>query len=234
MDKAILAEWILRRVVGPERAAEMVGDLLETQAAADRFRFGLSVMWLAFVFSWQMLAALVMSVLVGFLCAWQPFFWTIVRLAHSGHRMPPAMFFTSSYLFGMSMLFWSEAGFCFVHFGIRHPLSRISVVAAMFGSVVTCCWWLPHAPIMLAVLALGIVVAYTTSRTRRLFLAIWSAALVLDWLTVFTLSHLPSRALAFIGGWKIIAMFLVPIAEASVSVSLYRRFFESSPRRVIV
>ena len=67
MDKANVAEWILRRVVDSSRAAELVGDQLESHPGDGRLRFWLLIVRLFLVFSWPTLIGFVLAIVGGLL-----------------------------------------------------------------------------------------------------------------------------------------------------------------------
>ena len=225
MDKANVAEWILRRVVNSERASELVGDRLEVSSESGPLRFWLYIAWLVFVFSWRTLAGLVAAVFVGIFLAFYPVGWIWARLDFSG--LPPLTRLTWINFVLHSVLLWAEAGFCIVRFGPRNELSKLSLTAALLCTITAGCGWLPHISNILLVAAVCIVLFYLTNAVRRQVLGVWVAALSFGWITEYVLFHLQiALPRIHIGASKwplLLSAVLVPVVLGGVSSLLLRR-----------
>ena len=218
MDKANVAEWILRRVVNSERASELVGDRLEVSSSSGPLRFWLYIAWLVFVFSWRTLAGLVAAAFVGIFFAFYPAAWVWTRLDFGGLSLLARSTWMNFALH--SVLLWAEAGFCVVRFGPRNELSKLSVTAALLCTVTASIGWLPHASNILVTTAICIVLFYLTNAIRRRVLGVWVVALSLGWLTAHALLQIhmgPTK-------WSLLlAVVLVPVVQGGVSLFLLRR-----------
>ncbi len=238
MDKARAAEWMLRRLVGAERAAEMVGDLLEGRAGAGRgaltwagsVRFWASVVWLCVVFSWRTPVATVAAVVAGVFLAFWP--WALA-LSHRrvGHSVTGQALYLATDCAGVSVLLWGEAVFSFVRFGYRSELTKLAVKAAVLGSFATCfLWWLPYARtvLILGILALCLFQVWDVNR-RSAFLT-WSVVLAMAYYTArFFVDSIFANVHWGTGMWNLyLAVALVPVLMAFTSVLLHRRLLSEA------
>ena len=111
MDKANIAEWLLRRVVDPVRASELVGDQLEAHPAAGRGTFWISIARLLLIFSWRTLIGVAASPIVGLLLALAFFFFRSSQPVGIVGLSPTAVFHARNYLLGISILLWAVTFF---------------------------------------------------------------------------------------------------------------------------
>ena len=111
MDKANVAEWLLRRVVDPVRASELVGDQLEAHPAAGRWTFWIAIARLLLIFSWRTLIGVAASPIVGLLLAFVFFFFRSSQPVGIVGLSPMAVFHARNYLLGISVLLWAVTFF---------------------------------------------------------------------------------------------------------------------------
>jgi hypothetical protein len=225
MDKANVAEWILRRVVDSSRAAELVGDQLESHPGDGRLRFWLLIVRLFLVFSWPTLISYVLAVIGGLLFSFYPFLVAMSRRALSGHHGSPTPIFETIYYLFLSVLLWVATTFSLVRFGFRSELSRAGLIGALLCTAAACLLWLPHVPAALLVLTIACALFYLSSSRRRRALGILSIVIALGWLTTRLLIHPPRGSEGFfIPRWQLFwAMGLVPLVEATASLFLHKR-----------
>lgn len=141
--RANLAEWVLRRVVDPARASELVGDQLETQPGLGDVRFWLSIGWLVIVFSWRTVAGILAASIVGILLSWIPFAWALTRLWSIELRPagPPP---DGGPYIAISMLLWNAAIFFLIRFGMRSALTWIGLSWALLSTFAVCTFWIQN------------------------------------------------------------------------------------------
>lgn len=228
MDKANAAEWILRRVVDSSRAAELVGDLLESHPADGRLRFWLSIARLVVVFCWPTLIGFVLAVVGGLLFSVYPFLVAVSRLAVRGHRGDGSWVFETIYYLLFSMLLWAAATFSLVRFGFRSELSRVGLIAALLCTAALCFLWLPHVRMVLLAMTVAVAFFYLSSSQRRRALGVLSVVIALGWLTARLLVHVPHGPQPFIipiiPRLQILsALGLVPLVEVAASLFLHKR-----------
>jgi hypothetical protein len=226
VDKANAAEWILRRVVDSSRAAELVGDHLESRPADGRLRFWLSIARLFFVFSGPTLIGFVLSVIGGLLFSLYPFVVAISRRAMlTGHHGSPTPLFETIYYLLISMLLWVATTFSLVRFGFRSELSRAGLIGASLCTAAACFLWLPHVPVVLLAMTVAVALFYLSSSQRRRALGILSVVIALGWLTARLLVHVPHGSQPFIiPRWQLLSAFgLVPLVEVAASLFLHKR-----------
>jgi hypothetical protein len=192
MDKANVAEWILRRVVDSSRAAELVGDQLESHPSDGRLRFWLLIVRLFLVFSWPTLISYVLAVIGGLLFSFYPFLLAMSVRAPWGHHGSPTPIFETIYYLLLSVLLWVATTFSLVRFGFRSELSRVGLIGALLCTAAACLLWLPHVPAALLVLTIACALFYLSSSRRRRALGILSIVVALGWLTTRLLVHPPA------------------------------------------
>jgi hypothetical protein len=226
MDKANAADWILRRVVDPSRAAELVGDQLESHPDDGRFRFWLSIARLFFVFFWPTLISYMLAVVGGLLFSFYPFLLAMSRRAAlSGHHGSPTPIFETAYYLLLSVLLWVATTFSLVRFGFRSELSRVGLIGALLCTAAACLLWMPYVSAALLALTIACALFYLSSSRRRRALGVLLGVIALGWITTRILVHLPPGSQGFfIPKWQLfLAIGLVPLVEATASLFLHKR-----------
>jgi hypothetical protein len=229
MDKANAAEWLLRRVVDPARASELVGDQLEARPTAGRFNFWISIARLLFVFSWHTILGMVISPAVGLSLALISFLFANTQSGGTQGFPKTIVFHVRIYLLGVSALLWAAAVFSLVRFGWRGALTSAGFITSILWSLSLCFFSRPAPAVTLAVLWVSFVIFCARSAKWRRALGILFCAVVAAWLTAFALSIFPRDPYSVFGKWQgLMALFLVPIVESGVTTSLHRKFIASS------
>lgn len=228
MDKATAAEWLLRRVVDPVRASELVGDQLEAHPAAGRLRFWISIGGLLLMFSWRTLVGVAASPVVALFLAIAFFLCGGAQRIHVVGFSQTTVFNARIYLLGISILFWAVTFFSLVRLGWRSTLTGVGLAASVLwsGSILFFWQWTPA--IVITVLWGGSLVFCASSRKRRIALGILCSAVVAAWLLAFALSNFYPDPHSVFGKWQgLAAFFLVPIVESSITMFLHRKFITS-------
>lgn len=226
MDRANVAEWLLRQVTDPVRASELVGDQLEAYPTAGRLRFWLSIAKLLLAFSWRTIVSVAISPVGGIIFTIASFFLLQSRFAGTPGLLPETtILHIQMYCLGISMLLWAVAVFSFVHFGWRNTLTGCGLIASILWSASFCFFRNPTVAVVLAMLWAGFLIFYVSSVKRRRCLGILFAAVITAWLTGFALSIWPHDPYSVFGLWQgLAALFLVPVVQSSTTVLLYRKF----------
>jgi hypothetical protein len=233
MDKATFMEWLIRPFAGKDRAAAMLGDLLETDPSAGRF--WVSSFALLISVSWRPCTALALAN-ASFSITWVGAFngWVSisrhmwVNTGGTTTWAPNAEMIGReaawAYLLGwVAQLECVSAVFALVLYGIRDTLTAISAVLG--GLSIALCWFLPSAPLrtgLLCGLALAVVIALTATRKSRRALAILTlttcASVVLGalMLRAGVSFHSPAVASAFLG--------MIPLINGLAISRLHRMF----------
>lgn len=230
MDKADFAEWLLHRVVDPDRASELVGDQLEAHPNAGQFRFWMSITQLFLIFSRRTILGIVVSPIAGSLIA-------VAFLILDTPQAPKWLGGSLTSLvnlwlcmFAVSILLWLATVFSLVRFGWRSTRTGIALMAAVLASTSTNFFRGEISVVVLIMLWAGFLVFCISSTTRRRALGSLSGAILAAWLTGFALavsSHDPNSVF---GRWQSLsALFLIPLVECGAMLSLGRKPESSSP-----
>lgn len=141
MRRASVAEWTIRRVAGKERAASIVGDLVETAQHRGSLWFCLAVAGVVVRLLWRPLVAFVAAFYAG---GWtyQGLQMAVVGI-HTQHRPPEPWMPLFSVLVGAGTLLWISSLYLVIRYGFRDRLAQIALLMAALTSAVTCYWWQP-------------------------------------------------------------------------------------------
>jgi hypothetical protein len=228
MDSATAAEWLLRRVVDPVRASELVGDQLEAHPASGRLRFWISIGRLLLMFSWRTLIGVAASPVMGLLLVLTFLFFGGVQTVGILGLSSMTVFHARNYLLGISILFWAVTSFSLVWLGWRSTLTGVGLVTSILWSATLTFFWQWTPAIVLTVLWAGFLVFCVSSKKRRRALGILCSAVVAAWLMAFALSNFHQDPHSVFGKWQgLAALFVVPIVESSITIFLHRKFIAS-------
>jgi uncharacterized membrane protein len=228
MDKANAAEWLLRRVVDPVRASELVGDQLEAHPAAGRLRFWISIAQMFLMFSWRTIIGVAASPVVGLILALAFFSFANSQTRVTVGLSETTVFHLKVYLLGVSVLLWAATVFSLVRLGWRSTLTGVGLIASLLWSTSLSFFWQWTPAIVLTILWVGFILFCVSSAKRRRALGILCGAVVAAWLTAFALSIFPRDPYSVFGKWQFLgALFLVPIVESRTTMFLHRKFIAS-------
>jgi hypothetical protein len=156
MRTASTAEWILCRVTSKERAASMVGDLMEIQERKGVLWFWLSVASVALSLFWRRPIAFVAAFYTGM--------WTFGRLMmviygiNAQHRPPeyPWMPVFDVLILAGSTL-WAVSLYGAIRYGLQERSAQLVLAYAGLVTAVIYLWWLPA--VLAACIAAALVIA---------------------------------------------------------------------------
>jgi hypothetical protein len=172
MRSVSIAEWMLRRVTTKDRAASIIGDLIEVKSQRGALRFWLSIAGVLFAIAWNWPLA--------FLAAFYGANWAFYRLQLSAFGMPfdsphrasitwePAL----NLLLCLSTVLWMIAMYATTRYGLRDRMAQLALASASITSLIVCYWWQPL--VLTACITLSFIGIFLTLRTaagRRLTLA---------------------------------------------------------------
>ncbi len=183
MDKAIAGERVLRLCVSRERAAELVGDLLE--ARPGLVRFWATVGWLLIAFTWRVGLATLLGSATG-IALITPFAVAFSRVAEAHHLPIEANPSPFQYLLGFSMLFWSLAVHSLIRLGPGY-LPGLSAAAGMLSGASAALYKLQHAPVWLCIVAAIFAGTACLGRPSRRALKALVQVTASTWIFVFGL-----------------------------------------------
>jgi len=225
-ERANIAEWILRRVVGPARASELVGDQLEIRPADSNPRFWLSIGWLVIVFSWRTVAGILAASFAGALLAWMPFAWALTRLwtleLRSDGPLPSGDVYITS-----SMLLWNAAVFFLIRFGFRSALTWIGLSWAMLSTFAVCTFWIPKVNLCTLIGAIALFLLFARNPQDRRALAVLLSTLASGGITMYVLFKIPFNPRALPLNWilaiTLLQLTLTVVAECAIASLLHRK-----------
>ncbi len=235
--RAAAGERVLRLCVSRERAAEMIGDLLEVGPGVVRFWVGVICMLLAF--SWRTILACLLSPFIAGLIGSATFKYS-ARYAESHGRyeswlhalqMQPH---SPAYMaFGLTTPLWLICSFSLLSFGFD-AFTKIAVCAALLAGI-TFATALGAGGLTLAVLPTLCFIAYAVSdeKRRRACVAVIAAVSISKAIQGFSapaeqwLAHhhlAPLFLLASMCSWILLPCLIV--------LWVHRRFMKPVPNRV--
>jgi hypothetical protein len=146
------AEWILRRCTSQDRAASIVGDLVELKAQKGAFWFWLSLMGVTLSLVWQRPLAFIAALYTGTwaFSAFQMAIWGV----HAQHR--PGEYFwmpVFSVLTGFGSMLWAVLLYSAIRYGLNDRVTQLTFALTGLVTAVIYLWWQP------VVLAICIVVS---------------------------------------------------------------------------
>jgi hypothetical protein len=172
MRNALGAEWIIARLTDRNRAAAIIGDLLESVGEEKTFAFWLSVTGIVLSLSWRPITGFVAAFFCGYFL--QTLSWHVyhpmggISPAHDPSHLP---LFNALALLIESL--WIIAPYALVRYGFREKFAQLAValwvpVTALFWS-----WWIPS--VAAATLAIVVTIVISSAgfvRWRRPLLAV--------------------------------------------------------------
>ncbi len=198
-----LAEWILRLCTSRDRAASVIGDLIEL-----RQRKGLPWFWLSLAGAvvrllWRPVAALVAAFYANnwAFSIFQMTLWGV----HSHHHIPDGPW--AALLFGILSVTSASLCLILVYAAVRYStLDAATQIAAAFAAVTTgiiYLWWQPIGlGLVLTVLIAVLVASQSSSVRRKDFTTVFAAVIVANagFLVTMCLATVWQRHL-FAGQW---------------------------------
>jgi len=141
MHKAAIAEWMLRQLTSRERAAAMVGDLVEISAARGGFWFWFSMARLVLALAWRYPLAF-FAALYSWTWALRGYEMALIGVS-TLHRRPEVWspFFTIVQALGAVLC--GVAAHNAIRFGMRGRMTQIALLLAVICAIFVYGWWIP-------------------------------------------------------------------------------------------
>ncbi len=196
MRTASAAEWILCRLTTKERAASMVGDLVEVEGQKGRLWFWLSVAGVAISLFWRRPLAFVAAFYAGM--------WTMARFEmamhgiNSLHRIPNGR--SWGIVFGVigiaGCALWTASLYSAIRYGLQERTTQMALAWAGMVTAVIYFWWQPLVlGTSIATALFLVLVSMLTSKRRMesLVVAVAAAAFFCAYILVGILFSLYQR-----------------------------------------
>jgi hypothetical protein len=172
MRNALVAEWIITRLTDRNRAAAIIGDLLESVGEEKTFAFWLSVTGIVLSLSWRPIA--------GFAAAFFCNYFLLTLSWHVYHPMGgniPAHDPSHIPLFNAFGLLieslWIIAPYALVRYGFRERFAQLVVALSVLITALFWSWWKPSvAAAILAIVVTIVISSAGFARWRRPLLAV--------------------------------------------------------------
>lgn len=167
MNKAIIAERVLRMVTDQESARTIAGDLIETYSRRRSLSFWLALSQLFLAFSWKPMLGIAAAALVWFVVDTELFF-AFARGFLMKHLSALTPFPNRMLVVEASATLSALAAFALVAYGIKDRLWMMSTIYAAIAGALVFSFWVP-AMQLISYLALGsmIVIGLSTQEMRR-------------------------------------------------------------------
>lgn len=192
MRKAVWAEWIISRYVDRNRAASIVGDLVETTALQGSLWFWLSVVRIVLYLAWRPTLAFVAALNIGLF--WRREFtiqanilpyqtrpnvwyliWACLRLGIPYGNMSEVHF--RAVWFGT--VFWIVVSYAVIRYGLRDKFAQLALGLCLLMTVVVFFSRIPAVTVVCVALALSFFIASLRSARSRRALVALTAVLVI-------------------------------------------------------
>ncbi len=171
MPKSPFAEWLLTRVSSPQRASEIIGDLVEQNTSQTRFWLTISRILVAFAWRWILgfaLAGICASLVVV------PYRLAVVPRWNLDRRESWVLW--AMYLACGAVCLGTNTGLAISRYGFRDRLTWMSAALWLTLTASACAAWMPHAPYGLTLLlTTGTAALLLFGATRALFVCVLAA-----------------------------------------------------------
>jgi hypothetical protein len=212
MRKGALAEWILARFIDRQRAASIVGDLIEEQQRGAVW-FWWSLMGVTFSSARRPLGGFLLAAFAGgsAVTAIQSKLFASF-LSHAPTDWQRSWTTTIGLLVGFV---WITMFYSTVRFGLKDPLTRSALGCSLLGTVAIGMWWQPTVPAIAARLGLLLFATAMFFRDGRKAvgaIAILTLTQCLVWMVGLTL-------------FATIAKYPFQTLESVMKISLFAGYF---------
>lgn len=170
MRSVRLAELVIRLFTSRDRAAALMGDLVETRPRRGQIWFWYSVGRVILSLGWRLFGGVGMSYFMG-LC------WLDIlerpSSIYAPHLVPRAWGGAFTAIAGIGTLLWFIAPYAFFRFGFRDRLAAVACFFAWTISLGVYFWWIPELLVFCScAFAAGSIWALTSLEWRRAFVAL--------------------------------------------------------------
>jgi hypothetical protein len=180
MREAEWAEWMLARFVGRDRAASIVGDLLESQLDRGALPFWLSVIGIVLSLNRRRLAAFFAALVCLYFLRGLPMPVFAPLSGRPPANQPPEMWQSFFAVLGWTgMLLWVLTPYALLRYGFRDRLSQVALAFCMPITTSIFGWRVPACVATSSALVLIIFVSSLTyARWRRPLFSVVAALIV--------------------------------------------------------
>lgn len=168
MRSVAVAEWIVGRFTNKNRAASIIGDLVELKLQKGSLWFWLSLAGVVLSLTWRRPIAFVAAVLATFVWVWGYMCLVVPIWRSHAYKLPEhSWMFASDVLGTIGTVLLMVLMYSAIRYGFRDGLTRLALVLTpIVAAAAVYCWW------QYAVLAVSIVVgilvaaAYIANKQR--------------------------------------------------------------------
>lgn len=195
MFNASVAEWIISRFTDRDRAASVVGDLLETVPQKGGLGFWTSIGGIVFSLVWRRPIAFAAAFYVGW---WVVGALQIPIYGMHTHRPPHAWMPLFTLLGIIGMLLWTIAPYAAIRYGGRDPFTQLAAAYSLAIAGLIFYWWIPMATVVVLAVIVGVsIFSIRSSSGRRAMVALCGAAVggLGGWLLVLYIDSLYEKHL---------------------------------------
>ncbi|HEX4031555.1 MAG TPA: hypothetical protein VHX20_14395 [Terracidiphilus sp.] len=200
------AEWVLGRLTSRERAASIVGDLVEIGATKGNRWLWFSIVRVVLAHLWRRPVAFIAAFYAG-----NRALSVLMKVSygiHAQHR-PPHQF--AALVPGVYLL-WIAAVYGAIRFGLRDRFAQFVLIAACVLTLALCYWWQPT--ILIACIAAAVLILGFCVRNRQLLRSVIA---------------LPLMAAVGYGGFLLTIFLMMRYWRLVSPVSLGSREFQEHP-----
>jgi hypothetical protein len=170
MHKAPFAEWLLTQASTPERASEVVGDLLEQKTSTAQFWLTIVRIWVAL--TWRWILGAILAGLSG-LIVLAPYWLLVKPRWNLAQPRPEPWMLWAMYIAAAALCLGTHTGLAVSRYGVRDGLTRMSAMIWATLTVCACCAWMPRAALITTLLlAIALVTLLVSKTTRRIALCV--------------------------------------------------------------
>ena len=166
MHSASVAEWIVGRFTGKNRARSIVGDMVELKPQKGQLWFWLSIARIVLSLTWRRPIAFVAAVWAGL---WG---YGVLELAISGiytqHRPPEYPWMPVFIVLSKSgAVLWIVLTYLVIRYGLRDKFTQVAFAWAAIITTVVTYWWQPIVLAICIALSTFVILASLVSTQRR-------------------------------------------------------------------
>jgi hypothetical protein len=186
MRKALIAEWVLRRVTTRERAAAIVGDLVEADLPEGSGRFWFSVAGVVISQSSRWALALVVACYV----APRAYGFVEIQPFNSHHLAPEGWIKPLNMACGIATILWFITPYAAIRYGLRDNTVRLSFASAGLITTIGFFWWQPWVLAVCGIVCLAGAMFWLSQVEWRNAVLVAAITIMLGFLAAFLMFYL--------------------------------------------
>jgi hypothetical protein len=180
MHNGPAAEWIVGRWTSKERAAAIVGDLLEIDRQKGPARFWFAIVGTVFWLAWRRC--------VAFVAAFYAANWALSAFimalhgVHAQHAIDDSFWMPAfDLLTSVGALLWFVLMYAAIRYGLKDHLAQLAVAWTALASALVYLWWRPVVLAVCLALAISVLVLSILDLQRRRAAAILLTVLLVGY-----------------------------------------------------